>query len=93
MFAFPDNDQSDPNLACFQIAKPCGELLAEAMLLHMNKREWPELDTEEGYAKQVRESDQIGESQEGNVSKKNNSSYRVSHLAISKYLSAATPGD
>ncbi|CAI9668241.1 Alpha-1,3/1,6-mannosyltransferase ALG2 [Caenorhabditis elegans] len=35
-----------------KIAKPCGELLAEAMLHHMNKRDWPELDTDEGYAKQ-----------------------------------------
>lgn len=35
-----------------KIAKPCGELLAEAMLHHMNKRDWPELDTEDGYAKQ-----------------------------------------
>ncbi|PIC18421.1 hypothetical protein B9Z55_024322 [Caenorhabditis nigoni] len=60
-----------------KIAKPCGELLADAMLHHMNKTDWPELDTEEGYAKQVRESDQITENLRmrggDDVSKKNNS--------------------
>ncbi|CAI5455557.1 unnamed protein product [Caenorhabditis angaria] len=42
------------NITGTKIAKPCGELLAEAMLHHMNKLEWPELDTDEGYAKQRR---------------------------------------
>ena len=59
-----NNCQTYNHLSCLQIAKPCGELLAEAMLHHMNKRHWLELDTEEVYAKQVCESDQIGKSQD-----------------------------
>ncbi|CAB3400855.1 unnamed protein product [Caenorhabditis bovis] len=40
------------NITGTKIAKPCGELLAEAMLSHMKKSDWPELDSDEGYAKQ-----------------------------------------
>lgn len=66
-----------------QIAKPCGELLAEAMLHHMNKRDWPELDTDEGYAKQVCESDQIASPKgRGDCFKKNNSSYRLADQCV-----------
>ena len=35
-----------------RIAEPRADLLAEAMILHM-KKEWPDLDTDEGYCKQV----------------------------------------
>ena len=33
-----------------RIAEPRADLLAEAMILHM-KKEWPDLDTDEGYCK------------------------------------------
>ncbi|CAJ0947413.1 unnamed protein product, partial [Mesorhabditis belari] len=32
-----------------KIAKPCGEFLADAMERHMCRKEWPALDTEDGY--------------------------------------------
>ncbi|PAV61156.1 hypothetical protein WR25_22485 [Diploscapter pachys] len=35
-----------------RIAEPRADLLAEAMILHMKKEEWPDLDTDEGYCKQ-----------------------------------------
>lgn len=35
-----------------KIAAPNGELLAEAMIHHIKREEWPELDSDEGYVKQ-----------------------------------------
>ncbi|CAD6185542.1 unnamed protein product [Caenorhabditis auriculariae] len=35
-----------------KIATPNGELLADAMLQHMNRSDWPELDCDKGYLKQ-----------------------------------------
>lgn len=37
-----------------QIALPSGDLLAEAMVHHIQKQDWPDLDDDEPYEKQVR---------------------------------------
>lgn len=36
----------------FQILKPTGDLLADAMVHHMKKEDWPELDCDIAYQKQ-----------------------------------------